>query len=80
MSESWSAVESDPQALYKWGLLNQEADVRLQAVWLIGQRKDFSALTSIVKFLKDKDQAVRGMAAWAIIHTAGRGYVGGVES
>lgn len=77
--ESWGWITSDPEAVYKWGLGHENADVRLQTLWLIGQRKDPEVLAKVATFLKDEDPALRGMAAWAIIHTAGERYVPGVE-
>ena len=75
--ESWSTIQADPTKVYAWGLGNEQADVRLQTVWLVGHRKDLNALHTISALLKDKDPAIRAMAAWSIIHTAGSGYVGG---
>ena len=75
--ESWSTIQADASNVYLWGLGNEQADVRLQAVWLVGHRKDLNALQRISNLLKDKDPAIRAMAAWSIIHTAGSGYVGG---
>lgn len=78
--ESWAWVESDPEIVYKWGLANPEADIRLQTIWMMGERKDKTAIARLTQFLSDEDPALRGMAAWAIIHTVGDRYTPGVET
>lgn len=77
--ESWGWIASDASKIYDWGLGHQEADIRMQTIWLIGQRKDEAALVRLVPFLKDEDAGIRGMAAWSIVHIAGHRYVGGVQ-
>ncbi|MSR15428.1 MAG: HEAT repeat domain-containing protein [Gammaproteobacteria bacterium] len=78
--ESWGSISSNPDKLYAWGLAHEDADVRLQTVWLVGQRKDLGALSNISALLKDEVPAIRTMAAWSIIHAAASGYVGGTET
>lgn len=78
--ESWGWVASDPAFVYTWGLQNTDMEVRLQTLWLVGHRKDTAWLAKIAPYLNDEIPALRAMAAWAIIHTAGDGYVGGVET
>lgn len=78
--ESWGWIASDPSKVYAWGLAHKEADIRMQTIWLIGQRKDEGALQLLVPFLTDEDAGIRGMAAWAIVHIAGHRYVGGVAT
>jgi HEAT repeat protein len=78
--ESWSSIQSDPEKIYAWGLAHSDPDVRLQTVWLVGHRKDLSALGTISALLKDENPAIRTMAAWSIIHAASSGYVGGMET
>jgi HEAT repeat protein len=80
MVESWATIQANPDKLYTWGLAHKDPDVRLQTVWLIGQRKDLGALNRIAALLKDKIPAIRTMAAWSIIHAAASGYVGGTET
>lgn len=78
--ESWGWIGGDATFLYTWGLAHEETDVRLQTLWLIGQRRDASAVGTITSYLKDPNPAIRTMAAWAIIHSAGGSFVGGVET
>ncbi len=78
--ESWGWISGDPGAIYQWGLAHREPDVRLQTLWLIGQRKDATQLANVARFLTDEDPALRGMAAWTIMHTAPERYVPGVET
>lgn len=77
--ESWGWIKSDATKVYDWGLSHKEADIRMQTIWLIGQRKDETAIARLVPFLKDADPGIRGMAAWSIVHTAGHRYVSGVQ-
>lgn len=77
--ESWGWIASDATKVYDWGLKHQQADVRMQTVWLIGQRKDEAALARLSPLLKDKDAGIRGMAAWSIVHTAGQRYIAGLR-
>lgn len=79
MLESWGWIASDASKVYDWGLVHKEADIRMQTIWLIGQRKDEAAIERLVPFLKDEDAGIRGMAAWSIVHIAGHRYVGGVQ-
>jgi HEAT repeat protein len=78
--ESWAFINADATAVYRWGLSHQEADVRMQTIWMVGHRKDAAAISLLVPFLGDEDPGIRGMAAWAIIHTKGDSYVEGVET
>jgi len=78
--ESWGWIKGDASRVYDWGLKHKEADIRMQTVWLIGQRKDESAVARLVPFLTDQDAGIRGMAAWAIVHITGHRYVGGVAT
>jgi len=77
--ESWGWIASDASKVYDWGLKHKEADIRMQTIWLIGQRKDEAAIERLVPFLKDEDAGIRGMAAWSIVHIAGHRYVDGVQ-
>jgi hypothetical protein len=78
--ESWAFINADATAVYRWGLTHQEADVRMQTIWMVGHRKDAAAISLLAPFLGDEDSGIRGMAAWAIIHTNGDRYVEGVET
>lgn len=78
--ESWGWIRGDADFLYQWGLAHQEADVRLQTLWLIGHRRDASAVQAIKGYLQDENPGIRTMAAWAIIHSADGSFVGGVET
>lgn len=78
--ESWGWIRNDATFLYDWGLAHQASDVRLQTLWLVGHRRDAAAIREIARFLKDDDPGIRTMAAWAIIHSAGGSFIGGVET
>ncbi len=78
--ESWGWIGGDAGFLYQWGLAHKEADVRLQTLWLIGHRRDASTVKELSTYLKDQNPGIRTMAAWAIIHSADGGFVGGVET
>ena len=73
-------IGGDADFLYQWGLAHKEADVRLQTLWLIGHRRDASTVKELSTYLKDQNPGIRTMAAWAIIHSADGGFVGGVET
>ncbi|MBI4694837.1 MAG: HEAT repeat domain-containing protein [Gammaproteobacteria bacterium] len=78
--ESWGSITANPDSIFKWGLANADADIRLQTLQVIGRRRDKNVLEQVAGFLADEDPAIRGMAAWAIIHTVGDGTVAGVET
>jgi hypothetical protein len=78
--ESWGWIAADASRVYDWGLNHKEADIRMQTIWLIGQRKDEGAIERLLPFLKDEDPGIRGMAAWSIVHMTGHRYVGGVAT
>lgn len=77
--ESWAAVKSDPSKVYEWGLENMNPDIRMQAVWLVGQRGDRAYIERIAPLLNDADSGIRGMTAWAIVRMLGDSYEPGVE-
>ena len=78
--ESWGFIAANPSKIYTWGLAHADADVRMQTLWVIGQRRDAAAISLAAPFLDDQDDGIRGMAAWAIIHIEGANYVEGVET
>ena len=78
--ESWGFISANPAKIYAWGLGHADPDVRMQTVWVIGQRRDAGAIPLLAPFLEDKDEGIRGMAAWSIIHIEGANYVEGVET
>ena len=78
--ESWGWIDSDASSVYAWGLTHEDADVRLQTLWLVGQRRDRSMLEPLAGFLDDSNEAIRGMAAWAIVHIAADAYSGLLEA
>ena len=80
MLESWGWVPNDAGFLIAWGLAHKEMDVRLQTLWLIGHRREAASVAQIREFLTDENAGIRTMAAWAIIHSAGGTFVGGVET
>ena len=67
MLESWRQIEHDAESLYRWGLEQSSADVRMQTIWLIAKRGADGWMTQLDGLLQDTDRGVRGMAAWAII-------------
>lgn len=77
--ESWRAIEWDASDIYAWGLANQNVDVRMQTIWLIGQRQERGRLEELAAFLADENPRIRGMAAWAIVHIAPELYVPGTK-
>jgi HEAT repeat protein len=77
--ESWAWIDADPAHIYAWSLNNENADIRMQAVWLVGQRKDREYLEVIIPMLDDTDSGIRGMAAWSIVRIIGDEYDAGVE-
>ena len=77
--ESWGWVDADPAKIYDWGLYHENPDIRMQAVWLVGQREDSEYLDEIIPMLKDDDSGIKGMAAWSIVRLLGDKYDPGVE-
>lgn len=78
--ESWGATKADPSRLYAWALDHDNADIRMQAIWLVGERKDAAYLEAVGKMLDDADPGVRSMAAWAIVRMLGEQYEPGLET
>ena len=77
--ESWAWIKADAAKIYDWGLHNENADIRMQTVWLVGEREDREQLEIIIPMLKDEDSGIRGMAAWSIVRIIGDEYDPGVE-
>ncbi|MGR9090372.1 MAG: HEAT repeat domain-containing protein [Gammaproteobacteria bacterium] len=77
--ESWRAIDWDASDVYAWGLANKNVDVRMQTIWLIGQRQERGRLEELAAFLTDEDPRIRGMAAWAIVHIAPEQYTPGTK-
>jgi len=77
--ESWASIEADPARIYAWGLGHDNADIRMQAIWLVGEREDRAYVGRIGEMLVDPDTGVRGMAAWAIVRILGEQYEPGLE-
>ncbi len=77
--ESWATIDADPTKMLDWGLHNADASVRMQAVWLVGERQDRKHLKVIGPMLKDSDSGIRAMASWAIVRILGDEYDPGVE-
>lgn len=78
--ESWAYIDGDATRIYQWGLNSDNAEIRMQAVWLVGTRQDKAWLERIIPMLKDPDSGVRGMAAWSIVRMLGDEYDPGVEA
>lgn len=77
--ESWATIDADPSYMLDWGLHNADSSVRMQAVWLVGERQDRKYLKVIGPMLKDSDSGIRAMASWAIVRILGDEYDPGVE-
>ncbi|MCZ6773802.1 MAG: hypothetical protein O7G83_17740 [Proteobacteria bacterium] len=77
--ESWGWIDADPAKIYAWSLRHENSDIRMQGVWLVGQREDSEYLDEIIPMLKDDDSGIRGMAAWSIVRLLGDKYDPGVE-
>ena len=65
--ESWSVLGNPPDRVYDWGLANDNADIQLQAVWLVGYTNSVQHLDKIVDFLNSNDMTLKAMAAWSIV-------------
>ena len=77
--ESWATIDADASKMFEWGLHNPDPAVRMQAVWLVGERHDRKYLKVIGPMLKDPDSGIRSMASWAIVRILGDEYDPGVE-
>ena len=77
--ESWGWIDANPAKIYAWSLRHENPDIRMQGVWLVGQREDSEYLDDIIPMLKDDDSGIRGMAAWSIVRLLGDKYDPGVE-
>ena len=77
--ESWATIDADATQMLEWGLNNSDASVRMQAVWLVGERQDRKYLKVIGPMLKDSDSGIRAMASWAIVRILGDEYDPGLE-
>lgn len=78
--ESWGWIDGDAAPVYDWSLHHADSDVRMQGVWLVGQRRDRAAVARIIPLLKDPESHVRGMAAWAVVRILGDQYDLGLEA
>ena len=65
--EAWRGIDWDPSEIYEWGLAHDDLDVKLQTLWLMGERKERSKIALLASYLDDENPRIRGMAAWAII-------------
>ena len=72
--ESWAWIDGDPSKIYAWGLGHKDEYVRMQTIWLIGQRGDRKYLPEIVALLEDDDTGIRAMAAWSVVHLLADAY------
>ncbi|MEQ8663860.1 MAG: hypothetical protein RLW62_23825, partial [Gammaproteobacteria bacterium] len=77
--ESWALIQADAAKLVDWGLAHATADIRMQTIWLVGQRAERRYLDAIAPALEDADAGVRSMAAWSIVRLIGDAYEPGVE-
>jgi HEAT repeat protein len=77
--ESWRAIKWDATEIYAWGLAHENDDIKMQTIWLVGQRQERKMLDTLGEYLGDENPAIRGMAAWAIVHIAPEEYVPGTK-
>lgn len=77
--ESWATIDADPTYMLEWGLTHADPSVRMQAVWLVGERRERAWLKRVAPMLRDEDSGIRSMAAWAIVRVLGDEYDPGVE-
>ena len=56
-----------PAHIYKWGLENENPDIKLQGIWLVGQTGANEYLSKVVHAMDDSDPGIRGMAAWSTV-------------
>jgi HEAT repeat protein len=77
--ESWRAIDWDASDVYSWGLAHENVDVKMQTIWLVGQRQERDMLDTLATYLDDDNPRIRGMAAWAIVHIAPEGFISGTK-
>ena len=65
--EAWSNMSEVPAHIYKWGLENENPDIKLQGIWLVGQTGANKYLSNVVRAMDDGDPGIRGMAAWSTV-------------
>ena len=78
--EAWARIDADAAPLVEWGLAHDNPDIRMQTIWLVGQRGERRFLDAIAPMLEDADSGVRSMAAWSIVRLIGDKYEPGVEA
>ncbi|MGR8919584.1 MAG: HEAT repeat domain-containing protein [Gammaproteobacteria bacterium] len=78
--ESWAGIDADPTAVLEWGLGHENPDIRMQAVWLVGARREHAYLGRIAPLLDATDTGIRAMAAWSIVRILGERYEPGRET
>ena len=77
--ESWAWIDANPKNIYDWGLNNENPDIQMQAVWLVGEREDRKYLKSIAPLLTNDDTGIQCMSSWSIVRILGEEYEPGVE-
>jgi HEAT repeat protein len=77
--ESWRSIDWDASEVYSWGLAHDNVDVKMQTIWLVGQRQERDMLDILATYLDDDNPRIRGMAAWAIVHIAPEGFIPGTK-
>ena len=65
--EAWSNMPEIPAHIYKWGLENENPDIKLQGIWLVGQTGANKYLSNVIRAMDDSDPGIRGMAAWSTV-------------
>ncbi len=78
--EAWAWIDASPAKIVEWGLAHTDTDVRMQTVWLIGQREARKYLDVLVPLLKDHDSGIRAMAAWSVVRLLADAYSPGTDT
>ena len=65
--EAWSNMPEVPSHVYRWGLENENPDIQLQGIWLVGQTGASKYLSSVTAAMDNADPGIRGMAAWSTV-------------
>ena len=65
--ESWSEIGDPPSKILDWGFNHKNADIRMQAIWLIGTLEIDEYTKKVAKKLESDDSGIATMAAWSLL-------------
>ena len=65
--EAWGELGNPTKKIVDWGLNHQNADIRMQAVWLIGSLNISAYTEPLIKELESDDSGIATMAAWSLL-------------